>query len=83
MDNQVEKKLQRIMEGEAVVADDEWLDQVDLPSGVTSIPNPGRVGLRDVYLVGKLDNPVIHEWRVKNGFEDPSAVSEKKTKMGM
>jgi hypothetical protein len=78
-----EHKLQRIMDGETVVADDEWLDSVDLPSGVTSIPNPDRVGLLDVYLVGNLDNPVIHEWRVKNGLVEPDAIPVKKPKMGM
>lgn len=79
----VDEKLQRIMEGEAVVADDEWLDSVDLPSNATSIPNPDRVGLRDVYLVGKVDNPIIHEWRVKNGIVEPDAIPVKKPKLGM
>ena len=76
-------KLQRIMNGEAVVADDEWLDGVDLPSNMAAIPNPDRVGLRDVYLVGKIDNPIIHEWRVKNGIVEQDAVSKKKLNMGM
>ncbi len=77
------EKMQRIMNGEAVVADDEWLDSVDLPSDVAAIPNPGRVGLRDVYLVGKFDNPVIHEWRVKSGIVEPEAIPVKKPKQGM
>lgn len=76
-------KLQRIIDGEAVVADNEWLDGVDLPSDVAAIPNPDRVGLRDVYLVGKVDNPIIHEWRVKNGIIEQEAMPEKKPKLGM
>lgn len=76
-------KLQRILDGETVVADDEWLNSVDLPNNVAAIPNPDRVGLRDVYLVGKIDNPVIHEWRVKNGIVEPGEAPVKTPKMGM
>lgn len=61
-------KMLRILTGEVVVASDEWLAGADLPSDVTSIPNPNRVGLLDTYLVGKVDNPVIHQWRVENGI---------------
>lgn len=79
----VNDKMQRILAGEAVVASDEWLDQVDLPSGVVAIPNPDRVGILDAYLVGKVDNPVIHEWRVKNGIIEAPEAPQRRHKMAL
>jgi hypothetical protein len=79
----VNDKLQRIMSGEAVVVSDEWLDQADLPSNVATIPNPNQVGILDAHLVGRVDHPVIHKWRVENGIIQEEITPQKRLKIAL
>ena len=76
-------KMQRILDGEAVVASDECLEQMDLPSNVAVIPNPDRVGVLDAYLVGRMDNPIIHKWRMENGIIEEPEASQRKLKIAL
>lgn len=61
-------KLEAVLKGQAVIAGDEWLNSVELPVNVVSIPNPDRVGTKDLYIVGAITNPTIAEYRKSLGL---------------
>lgn len=66
-------KLDSILAGQEVVMSDkelDWLIDHDLhPVDVVSMHNPGRVGILDAYLVGKVTCPTIRAFRALHGLE--------------
>jgi hypothetical protein len=72
MPDWVKEKLDKIMNGDAVVVGDAWFNHVEgtnILDGIVSIPNPKRLGTKDRYLAGFPSNPQIKSYRVKMGLE--------------
>lgn len=63
------QKIQRVASGETAVCSDrelDWLIEVGAhPTDVVSIPNPNRLGTKDIYLVAKSTHKVIQDARTK------------------
>ncbi len=62
--------VERILAGEAVVVGDDWIDNNELPEGSVTIPNPNQIATKDKYLAGLITNPIISEYRSKQGIDD-------------